>query len=89
MYTMGKVATAGVWVWAIAGAVAPQSVPGGSIAWKVGAGLLGAHVLEVPLYLKTFERAGGSKAGHIGQTLAFGVFHWLSVREQLNARVTA
>ena len=89
MFTIGKVATAGVWVWAIAGTVAPDAVPGGEHAWKVGAGLLGAHILEVPIYLKTFQRAGGSMSGHVGQTLVFGVFHWLSVREQLSAQATA
>jgi len=63
--------------------------------WMVAAGhlvfwlTLGAHVVEFVMNRPLFERAGGSLGHHFVQTLIYGLFHWMPIRERLTEQSEA
>jgi len=70
-----KIGVLATWLVAAAGFfVAPESTLAGlgrALFWF----LLVVHVIECVVFLPKLRRAPGSLAGHLGQTLVFGIAH--------------
>ena len=72
----------GIWI----GALAAMFFGSG---WVVTAGhltfwlTLGAHIVEFAVNRSLFERAEGSMGHHFVQTLIYGLFHWIPIKQRL------
>ncbi len=75
----------GVWVLWI-GSLAAMLLGSGTVA-RVGALVFGltlaAHAVEFAVNLPLFRRAGGSLGNHFVQTMIYGLFHWVPIRQRL------
>jgi len=82
MFSIGKYGVWIVWVGSLA------AIFFGS-GWIVSAGhvafwfTLIAHVAEFFVNRSLFERAGGSMGHHFVQTLIYGLFHWVPIKQRL------
>lgn len=64
-----------VWAWGLASVLGVKSVPGSQVGRGIFWLLVVAHAVETVVYLPTLRAAGGSLAGHVLQTMLFGVLH--------------
>ena len=56
-------------------------------SWILGLSLA-VHVVEFFVNLPLFRRAGGSLAHHFVQTLIYGLFYWVPIKQRLDAQST-
>ena len=68
--------------YAILGALAltQSGSPAGAWSAKILLILVIAHAVEVIVFFKACQRAGGSLAGHLFNVLLFGVFHMKEIK---------
>lgn len=64
-----------VWAWGLACAAGAWSARGAQAGRAIFWMLLVAHAVETAVYLPTIRAAGGSFAGHVLETMLFGVLH--------------
>ena len=51
--------------------------------------MLVAHVVEFLVHRSLFKRAGGSMLHHFVQTLIYGLFYWVPIKQQLESEATS
>lgn len=79
-----KAVVGGVWVLALLGMLFGGGWVAGvahAVFWLMAL----AHVVEYIAMRKVFEKAGGSTAHHLVQTMLFGMFHWRPLKEAQEA----
>lgn len=79
MIAIGKLAIVGLWIWGIAGFVAPEAVPYAGPARIAVAALALVHIVEALAFSKKLARSEGTEQHHFIQLLIYGFVHVLDV----------